>query len=211
MTVVRIGQPEQQGRQPRRSLLRSRVTPGMALLVILSVVAVRLWVLETAIVEGRSMERTLRPRDRVLVLKLLGLKRFDVVVLTDPQAQETVIKRIVGLPGDTISMVPGRLNLNGREIITGSQLYVNGEAYEEPYATSSLPTVTIPMRLPEGSYFLLGDNRDDSVDSRVYGPVPRKYIHGVAVAVVYPFTRMQVIPRTAVRVALTASAPAAGR
>jgi signal peptidase I len=196
MTVVRIGQPEPEAK-PRGSLLRSRVTPGLALLVILGVVAFRLWVVETAIVEGRSMERTLAPGDHVLVLKLLGLKRFDVVVVTDPQTQETVIKRVVGLPGDTVSMMPRITRTNGREIVSGSQLYIDGRAYDEPYASSSLPVVLPPTRLAGGHYFLLGDNRDDSVDSRVYGPVPREQIHGVAVAIVYPFGRAHIIARAA--------------
>jgi len=195
MTVVRLGQREE---KPRTPLLRRRVTPITFLLVILGLVVFRLWVVETAIVEGKSMLKTLSSDDRVLVLKLLGLKRFDVVVLTDPQAHETVIKRIVAVPGDTVSMVPRVRRARGRTIFEGSQLYINGKPYDEPYATSTLPTVVSPAKLGPGSYYVLGDNRDDSVDSRAYGPVKRKDVHGVAVLVYYPFSRMGLVPRRAV-------------
>jgi signal peptidase I len=194
MTVVRIGERE---RKQRPSLLLRRVTPGMALLVILAIAALRLWVVETAIVEGRSMDNSLLSGDRVLVLKSLGLKRFDVVVLKDPQQGEIAIKRIVGLPGDTISMVPFPVNSGDRQVFVGSQLYVNRVPYEEPYASSLIPASLPPIGIPDNSYFVLGDNRDASVDSRHYGPVERSYIQGVAVAVVYPFARMGIIRRAA--------------
>lgn len=207
MTTVQIGQPEPAAEPPpRQSLLNRRVTPGMVLLVILALAAFRLWVVETAIVEGRSMDKTLLPGDHVLVVKVLGLKRFDVVVLTDPQARETVIKRVVGLPGDIISMVPRVTPVNGREVVGGTQLYIDGDPYEEPYATSSLPTVVQPRKIRPGRYFVLGDNRDDSVDSRTYGGVDRELIHGVAVLIFWPIARMHFIPRTAELVAARASA-----
>lgn len=194
MTVVRIGQPKA---VPRRSLLTRPATPGMVVLVVLAIIAFRIWLVETAIVEGDSMERTLLPADRVLVVKLMGVKRFDVVVLTDPQANETVIKRVVGFPGDTVSMVPRVVQSGGRELVGGSQLYINGQPYDEPYAISALPTVLDPVKLGDDSYYVLGDNRDDSIDSRVYGPVDRKLIHGVGVLVCYPFGRLHMISRTA--------------
>lgn len=143
------------------------------------------------------MDKTLRSGDHVLVLKMLGLKRFDVVVLTDPQAHETVIKRLVGLPGDILSMVPKVVHVGGREVASGGQLYLNGKPYDEPYARSSALTVIQPRKLKPGRCFVLGDNRDDSVDSRAYGAVDRELIHGVAVFIFYPISRMQVIPRTA--------------
>lgn len=194
MTVIRVGQQQP---EPRKSLLRSRVTPGLALLVILGVIAFRLWVVETAFVEGNSMERSLKAGDGVLILKVLGPKRFDVVLLTDPQSDETVIKRVVGMPGDTISMLPKMLEVAGLRVPMGSELYVNGQRYDEPYATAGAPAVLRPVRIPDGHYYVLGDNRDDSIDSRVYGPVERKRIHGVGVAVIYPLKRVRLIARPA--------------
>jgi len=167
----------------------------MAILVIGAIVVLRVWVVETAIVEGRSMEPTLHTGDRVLVLKLLSPQRFDVVVLKESDWGTTAIKRVVGLPGDTVSMVPYVVDRGRSEIMVGAQLYINGQPYDEPYATSVLPTSMAPTKVPEGSYFVMGDERDGSTDSRRYGPVERSRIHGVAVAVVYPFSQMRAIER----------------
>ena len=196
MSEILIGEPTPEP-EPRRSLLHTRVTWPVALLVLLAIVAFRLWVLEVAIVQGHSMEKTLHPGDRVLVLKLLGLKRFDVVVLTDPQEGEIAIKRIVGLPGDRLSMVPRVEQVGSKQLPVGGQLYIDGQPYDEPYATSKTPQVLEPRTIREGRYFVLGDNRDDSVDSRVYSGVERELIHGVAVAIIFPFPRIQIIPRKA--------------
>ncbi len=192
MTTVQIGQPE---RRRRPSLLGRRVTPGMAVLVIGAIVVLRIWVVETAIVEGQSMETSLHTGDRVLVLKPLSPQRFDVAVLREPGWGGTAIKRIVGLPGDTVSMVPRLLERGRREVLLGGQLYINGRPYDEPYATSLLPASLAPMKIPQDSYFVMGDNRDISTDSRRYGPIPRRRIQGVAVAVIYPFRQARILRR----------------
>lgn len=192
MTVVQLGQRE---RRARPSLLGRRVTPGMVVLVVGAIAVLRIWVVETAIVEGQSMESGLHTEDRVLVVKPLSPHRFDVVVLKEPDLGGTAIKRVVGLPGDTVSMVPRPLIERGREVVLGSQLYVNGQPYEEPYASSVLPESLTPRRVPPGSYFVMGDNRDVSTDSRRYGPVSRGRIQGVAVAVVYPFSQARILTR----------------
>lgn len=176
----------------RRSLLLSRVTPGTALLVIGAILVLRLWVVETAYVDGASMYDTLQQGDRVLILKLLQRERFDVVVVSDPEGG-TDIKRIVGMPGDVIAMVPGVVLVRGIPAFSGSQLYLNSQLYEEPYATSAAPSSLQPLKVPDNSYFIMGDNRDDSIDSRRYGPVEAERVRGVAVAVVYPLNRMRVL------------------
>jgi signal peptidase I len=194
MTVVRIGE-----RAPsrRRSLLLRRVTPATVLALIAAIAGLRLWVVETAIVEGRSMDDALLPGDRVLVGKLLSIRRFDIVVLEEPETGSIAIKRVVGLPRETVSMVPHTEVSGGREFIYGSQVYVNGEPADEPYATSLTPGSMPPVRIPENAYFVLGDNRDASIDSRRYGPVDEDAIRGVGVAVVYPPSRMGIIDRVA--------------
>jgi signal peptidase I len=189
--------PQPRPAPQRRSLLRARVTPLMLVLVVLAIVFFRLFVVEMAIVDGGSMDNTLHSGDHVLVLKFLGLKRFDVVLLTDPQTHGTAIKRIVGLPGDVISMVPRIVKAENTEAIAGSQLYIDGKPYDEPWAISVLPTVMTPGKIKPGKYFVLGDNRDDSVDSRTYNAVDRNQIHGVAVMVVYPFSHLRFITRKA--------------
>ena len=176
-------------RTARSSLLRRPVTPAMVLLVVLGIAVFRLWLVETAIVDGHSMVPTLRPDDRVLVLKLAEVERFSVVVMADPEEGGTVIKRVVGLPGDSVAMIPrillGDLSQGG----FGAQLFVNRLPYREPYAQSIGRGAFPPLTVPEDHYFVLGDSRDDSIDSRRYGPVPKDLIQGVGVAVVYPFGR----------------------
>jgi signal peptidase I len=186
---------EPQEAKKRPSLLRSRVTPSTAALVILAIIALRLWVVETAIVEGRSMETTLLPGDRVLVLKLLHVERFSVVVLDEAGGGGILIKRVVGVPGDTVAMAPRVMRERGRQYLLGSQLYLNGLRYHESYATSTIPASLPPTQVPPDTYFVLGDNRDVSVDSRYYGLVPREGVHGVGVAVVYPLTRLRLLLR----------------
>ncbi len=190
---------------PERNRARQRARRRTATLVKLLVAVVlgiglRLWVFEIAIVEGKSMEQTLLPGDRVLVLKPVGLKRFDVVVLTDPKGGETVIKRVIGLPEETVSMIPRTKRVGGREVIVGSgQLYINSTPYDEPYATTRMPTVIAPWTTKAGRYYVLGDNRDVSLDSRKFGGVRRELIHGVAYAIVWPLSRARLIPRSGTR------------
>lgn len=171
------------------SLLATKVTPGVLLLVLAGIAFFRLWIVETAYVEGSSMADTLKQGDRVVVLKFLDISRFDIVVFRDPEGNAISIKRVVGMPGDTVSMVPEVKRLGEVDVPVGSLLYLNGQLVEEPYAASLVPGSLPPMRVPEGTYFVLGDNRDDSVDSRRYGPVTADRIVGVGVAVVYPFGR----------------------
>ena len=179
--------------QKRKSLLLSRVTPGTALLVIGAILVLRLWVVETAYVEGRSMQDTLQQGDRVLISKLAKPQRFDIVLVEDPEDRATDIKRIVGLPGDVISMVPHVAGVGQSRVVYGSQLYLEGQPYEEPYATSAIPSSLPPRKVRKERYFVLGDNRDDSIDSRRYGAVKREDVRGVAVAVVFPINRMRIL------------------
>lgn len=203
MTEVQFGER----RRKRKSLLLTRVTPVTALLVFGSIGALRLWVVESAYVEGDSMADTLRSGDRVLIIKPIALERLDIVLLEDPETGGIDIKRIVGMPGEVVSMVPGMATVGQRQVPYGSDLYINSQRYEEPYATSVIPTSVRPVKVPRGDYFVMGDNRDGSTDSRTYGPVERDRIRGVAVAVVYPFSRMQTLtaPETPAAIAVDTS------
>ncbi|MBE9566804.1 MAG: signal peptidase I, partial [Proteobacteria bacterium] len=157
--------------------------------------ALRLWAVETVIVEGHSMVGMLEPGDRVLVIKMLQAKRLDVVVLEDPSAGGPVIKRLIGMPGDTISMTPYTVRRGNQVIALGSQLYIDGTPQDEAYATSLVPVSMPPIQMGDDEYFVAGDNRDASIDSRRYGPVAGQQMIGVGVAVIYPVTRARLIRR----------------
>jgi signal peptidase I len=94
---------------------------------------------------------------------------------TPTHSDKAFVKRVVGLPGDTIAIVNGHVIRNGRTA-------------EEPFASSCAGAACNlnPITIPRGSYFLMGDNRGNSVDSRFWGPVPRRWIIGKAVVSYWP-------------------------
>ena len=113
-------------------------------------------------------------------------QRFDVVICRYPGRGDTnFVKRVVGLPGDTIELKEG-------------YLYVNGEKYDEPYINDeyrSGPLNTMSAReVPEGKYFVMGDHRNNSNDSRSVGAIDRNMIVGHVRQVVYPFSEWRGVP-----------------
>lgn len=152
---------------------------------------IRTFIVAAYKIPSGSMLETLQIGDHLLVNKFLyGVKNpftdnyiiegidpelGDIIVFPYPQNPEVdYIKRIVGLPGDTIE-------------IKDKQLYRNNEAIEEDYIRHSQPGIVLarrdvmaPITVPEDSYFVMGDNRDNSEDSRYWGFVKRNTIHGKA-------------------------------
>lgn len=126
---------------------------------------------------GPSMEPALYEGDRVFVEKVSYRfrppQRGDIVMLHLPQYRDFLIKRVVGLPGEEIAIHDGHV-------------YINGHVLLEPYLTEPTPGEMPAMRIPALHYFVLGDNRDDSNDSRYFGPVPRDYIVGRLVLRFWP-------------------------
>jgi signal peptidase I len=142
------------------------------LLAVVLFVAVRS-TLQNTRVDGHSMDPTLRNGQYLMVNKLVyafsSPQRGDVVVFRSPQDHSRVlIKRVAGLPGEEI-------------VIVGGQLYVNGVALDEPYVAGGQPSSSWGPRVLEGDeYLLLGDNRNNSNDSRSFGPVRASEIIGKA-------------------------------
>jgi len=127
---------------------------------------------QVARVEGRSMEPTLHDRDRLVVNKLAYQLRDpevgEVVMLLRPDnPSQTLVKRIVAAPGDTVAFRAGVVVRNG---MVSNETFVPTDlrSFED----------RSPIVIPEGFYFVLGDHRNNSSDSRVFGPVPKKYILG---------------------------------
>jgi len=145
----------------------------------LSTLFVRQNLLEAFIVPAASMAPTLRPGDRILANKarwrIERLERSDVIVFRAPdQRKQNFVKRIVGLPGDQV-------------VVDGREVTVNGKPIElipQSGAADAVAEPPIPERLeqtvPPGTYFVLGDNRGQSHDSRQFGPVPFGDVVGVA-------------------------------
>lgn len=137
-------------------------------------------------------------------------ERGDVVVFFSPYDGKRLVKRVVGLPGDMLELRNDQLILNGKPVDyqpiaeerlrdvaendRANHLFGIEELSGRPHAVAAIPGVPAkrdfgPYRVPEGHYFMMGDNRDDSFDSRYYGPVERKRIVGKATVVVLSFDR----------------------
>jgi signal peptidase I len=143
----------------------------------------RLFVLQSFFVPSCSMWPTLRPGDRMLVLKVGdSLSRGAIVVFTRPSRDisappdEDLVKRIIGLPKETIWS-------------RNNTVYINGKPLAQPWLPrqeqDALGAPIRRQRIPAGDYFMLGDNRGDSYDSRYWGPIPGSTIIGRVMLVVW--------------------------
>ena len=148
---------------------------------------VRPFVLEAFRIPSESMVPTLLVGDRVFVNKFIYRftepERGDVVVFYSVNGgEEDLIKRVVGVAGDEVEVRNGTL-------------LVNGEAREEPYLNRNLPFNDSygPSEVPEGHVFVMGDNRANSADSRVFGPLPIENIEGEAFVRFWPPLRIGVL------------------
>jgi signal peptidase I len=135
-------------------------------------------------VQGTSMEPELVDGERIVVNKFVyrfrPIERGDVVVFWYPRDPSvSFVKRVVGLPGDRVELREGELVVNGRQV-------------EEPYLPASYRDRDNhpPTEVRKGYYFVLGDHRRSSNDSRTWGEVPEKYIYGRAVFRFWPFDRV---------------------
>jgi signal peptidase I len=144
---------------------------------------VRTWVFQAFKIPTGSMEPNLLVGDHLIVNKMrfMPIKRGDVVVFKFPKDPERdFIKRVIGLPGDKIELHK-------------KKVYVNGQPIEEPYAhfmeppssdgtvhTDDLREEYGPVNVPADQYFMMGDNRDNSEDSRYWGFLPKSYVKGNA-------------------------------
>ena len=131
-------------------------------------------------VEGTSMQPELLDQERIFVNKFVyhfeEIHRGDIVVFWYPKdPSKSFIKRVLGVPGDVISIRDG-------------QVHINGEMVEERYVPRGYQDADSypPVRVREGHYYVLGDHRNASNDSRSWGLVPRKYIYGKAVFRYWP-------------------------
>lgn len=165
-----------------KEILEWIVTLAAAVVIAL---VVRTFLFEPVRVDGSSMSTTLVDGEVMFVTKpeyLLGdPQRFDVVICHYPNRGNTnFVKRVVGLPGDTVEVKDGFL-------------YVNGEKYEEPYIVNRPNYTLAPYTVPDGEYFVLGDNRSNSNDSHLIGPITREMIIGHVRSVILPFSSWRTI------------------
>jgi signal peptidase I len=175
-----------------RSSSSTRNMVEWALVVVGAIVIaflVKTFLVQAFQIPSASMHPTLLEGDRVLVNKLSydlhDVHRGDVVVFSRPAGMsagpddpDDLIKRVIGLPGDTIQTKDG-------------DVYINGRVLEEPYLEQGTVSdgIDVPVTIPEGEVWVMGDNRGDSQDSRVFGPIPADSIVGRAFVVMWPISR----------------------
>jgi signal peptidase I len=136
-------------------------------------------------ISGPSMQNTLHTGQFVLVNKVAYLfhapERGDIVVFHEPdQPDRDLIKRVIGLPGDTIKL-------------DGTNVWVDGVELNEPYITQRSNPAAETVTVPPNDYFVMGDNRPVSEDSRYFGFVPKDYIVGKAILVYWPLSQWQML------------------
>lgn len=156
----------------------------------------REFVFTPVVVKGHSMDPTLADGERVIALKNTEIKRFDIVTFPAPdEPKKSYIKRVIGLPGDTVES-------------KNDVLYINGKEVKEPYLDEfksevtdgqpltfdfSLHEVTGKETVPDGEYFVLGDNRRNSKDGRMIGFIEKGKISGDVKFVLWPLNRFGTI------------------
>lgn len=153
------------------------------LLAILAALLISSFIMSHTEVPTESMKPTISPGDHLIVNRLpyyyRNPKRGEIVVFN--YKGENLIKRIIGVSGDTIEILDGKVYVNGKRL--DESIYL-GE-HEETFTFSKSP-ITFPYKVPEGNYFVLGDNRRNSSDSRVIGPISGSCIMAKAGYRIYP-------------------------
>jgi signal peptidase I len=174
---------------------------GVVVVAILVAVLLRTFVVATYSIPSGSMEPTLKIGDRIVVDKLSyhlhGVDRGDIVVFSTPPTENCagppvsdLVKRVIGLPGEIISLADG-------------YVYINGHLLPEPFLPPSLRDDTYPpasitapyalhhaYRIPAGEVFVMGDNRPESCDSRYWGPIRESTIVGKVDMRIWPLSRI---------------------
>ncbi|MFP5326872.1 MAG: signal peptidase I [Acidimicrobiia bacterium] len=170
-----------------KSLVEWIIVLGGALLVAF---VVKTFLIQAFYIPSSSMERTLLIGDRVLVNKLsydVGeVERGDIVVFERPPHDtgnpdiKDLIKRIVALPGETVELRDGEVFIDGRRL-------------DEPYLQAHDDANVEPKKVPAGHYWVMGDNRSQSKDSRFFGPIPDDLIVGRAFVRIWPISAFKLL------------------
>ena len=142
------------------------------IVIVLIVVLIRTFFFTPIIVSGSSMDPTLKNNNVMILNKVAKIDRFDIVVIKSKKSRDVLIKRVIGLPGEEIEIKNGVVYINGKKIDTKHKDEI----------TSDYP----PTKIKDDEYFVLGDNREISADSRLFGTFNKKEIKGT--------TRLRLLP-----------------
>jgi len=160
-----------------RELLETVISAGIIAFIIITFIG------QVTVVRGASMEPTLHNNERLIANKISYRferpERGEIIIFRPPlEIKRNYIKRIIGIPGDKIEIANG-------------EIYLNDKKLEEPYVKNRSYENMPPTIVPDDSFFVLGDNRPNSSDSRYWGFVPRKNVVGRAWIVFWPLNRIR--------------------
>lgn len=155
------------------------------LLIIVMVILIRTFIITPVRVNGTSMDPTLKNGEIMILNKIKynknDIKRFDIVVIK--MEKELLIKRVIGLPNEEVKYVDNKLYINGEYI---KESFLNDDVYTTNFSLDDFKL----KKIPENCYFVMGDNREVSLDSRTFGCFSKDKILGSANLVLFPFTKL---------------------
>ena len=170
---------------PEETPVKNKWYSSTAFIVLMALIVgllLRFFVVEFVRVDGPSMQPTLESGEVVCIEKVSKAfsdpQRYDVVICHFDETSTNYVKRIIGLPGETVSVV-------------GGKPYINGEPLDDDiYGTGLKPVDMEPVTIPEDCVFVMGDNRANSKDSVVVGPIQKSRIVGRVMFIVWPFDQI---------------------
>jgi signal peptidase I len=190
------GSPEAGARRSSGRWIREGII--VVVIAVLVAVLLRAFVVQTFFIPSGSMLPTLQIGDRILVNKLSydfhGVDRGDIVVFARPPAENCggpevndLVKRVIGLPGETISLAHGYVYID-RKRLSEPWLVPSEQGVTSPGPAGPAYSLEHPYHIPTNDYFVMGDNRTDSCDSRYWGPIPKSLIVGKVEVRVWPLS-----------------------
>ncbi len=147
------------------------------IIIVIVIVLIRTFIITPVRVDGDSMKKNLNDGDILLLYKLSDIKRNDIVVLKEKIDNEVIIKRVIGLPGEEVKISDGKI-------------YINNEEIEDNYAYGETLDEIDTIKLQDDEYFVLGDNRLVSKDSRSFGAIKKDNIMGKSIVRLFPFNKI---------------------
>lgn len=179
-------EPPEENEHPLAEIVR------FAIIALIIVIPIRMFVAQPFIVSGASMEDTFHGGEYLIVDQLSYYfeepERGEVIIFRYPRdPSKFFIKRIIGVPGDTVI-------IEGSSVTVTNEEYPEGIALDEPYVAAMQPNTDLREELGDGEYFVMGDNRNASSDSRVWGVLTRDKIIGKAFLRLFPVQEVGFFP-----------------
>lgn len=192
----------------KKTLLRSFLKEwGIIISIMFALIVTFTFIISGVKVNGHSMDPNLADNQRLIMSKVSSIHRYDIVVSKEPGANINIVKRVIGLPGDTIEFQNDILKINGNiqaekylddykkkfKRGTLNETYNYSSNYQSVAKQAFNFTNDFKITVPKESFFLMGDNRLISKDSRSFGSVPKECLLGKVIFRFWPLEKLQII------------------